>query len=128
MIKLNPRFHAAFALGLALLSALSYAPSALAQDGTPPPPANGFLMQLPIMLALFALMYFVLIRPQRQQQKKHQEFVSSIKRGDEVVLSNGLIGVIEGLTDKVATIEVSDGVEVKVLRSQVQSLAKSVLQ
>lgn len=124
MMNKNPRLHSTLALAVSLF----VAPLALAQDGTPPPPANGFLMQLPIMLALFALMYFVLIRPQRQQQKKHQEFVSSIKRGDEVVLSNGLIGVIEGLTDKVATIEVSDGVEVKVLRSQVQSLAKSVLQ
>lgn len=44
-----------------------------------------------------------------------------------MVLSNGLIGTIEGLTEKVVTVEIADGVEVKVLRSQIQSLAKNVL-
>ena len=103
--------------------------SAMAQEAgdVTPPPASSFLMQLPIMLALFALMYFLLIRPQQKQQKQHQEFLSTIGRGDEVVLSNGLIGTIEGLTEKVITVEIADGVEVKVLRSQVQSLAKNVL-
>lgn len=95
--------------------------------GTPAAP-NSFLMQLPIMLALFALFYFVLIRPQRQQAKKHQEFLSSLSKGDEVVLASGFLGRIVGLTDKVATIELSQGVEVKVIRSQIQSLSKALLQ
>ncbi|MEO5668311.1 MAG: preprotein translocase subunit YajC, partial [Bdellovibrionota bacterium] len=80
---------------------------------------NSFLMQLPIMLALFGLFYFVLIRPQRQQQKKHLEFISSIGKGDEVILASGFIGRIVGLTDKVASIEIAQGVEVKVLRTQI---------
>ena len=111
----------------ALLVSSFFSVSAIAQDAADKPPANGFLMQLPVMLALFALMYFVLIRPQRQQQKKHQEFLSTVSRGDEVVLTNGIIGTIVGLTDRVASIEVSDGVEMKVVRTQIQSLAKSIL-
>ena len=92
------------------------------------PAGNSFLMQLPVMIALFALFYFVLIRPQRQQQKKHQEFVAGLSKGDEVVLASGFIGRVAGLTDKVASIEIAPGVEVKVLRSQVQGLAKPLTQ
>jgi preprotein translocase subunit YajC len=102
--------------------------------GAPAGSANGassgqsILMQLPVMIALFALFYFVLIRPQRQQQKKHQEFIAGLKRDDEVVLASGFIGRIAGLTDKVASVEIAPGVEVKVLRSQIQGLAKPLLQ
>ncbi len=111
-----------------ILSVATVSVSSLAQsDAGAPPPPNGFLMQLPVMLALFALMYFVLIRPQRQQQKKIQEFQSTVSKGDEVILGNGLIGTIVGLNERVASIEVSDGVEVKVIRSQIQSLAKNIL-
>lgn len=110
-----------------IFSVATVSVSSLAQGETAAPPANGFLMQLPVMLALFALMYFVLIRPQRQQQKKLQEFQSTVSKGDEVLLGNGLIGTIVGLNDKVASIEVSEGVEVKVVRSQIQSLAKNIL-
>jgi len=95
--------------------------------GTPPPP-NSFLMQLPMLLAVFFLFYFILIRPQRQQAKKHQEFIAGLSKGDEVVLASGFIGRIVGLTDKVASIEIAQGVEVKVIRAQIQGLAKPLLQ
>ncbi len=113
-----------------ILVSFTFSLNAFAQASTPSgstPPANGFLMQLPVMLALFALMYFVLIRPQRKQQQQLQQLQASISRGDEVILSNGLFGTIVGLNDKVASIEISDGVEVKVIRSQILSLAKNIL-
>jgi preprotein translocase subunit YajC len=108
---------------LALNSSLTWAQGAPTQ-----PPEGGLLLQLPFILGMFALFYFVLIRPQRQQAKKHAEFVSQLGRGDEVVLSSGFIGKIVGLTDRVASVEISDGVEVKVLRTQIQSHAKALLE
>lgn len=93
---------------------------AQANDAAPASPTQALLVNLPFLLALFALFYFALIRPQRQQQKQHQEFVTTLTRGDEVVTAAGLIGKITGLTDKVATLEVSPGTEIKVLRSQIQ--------
>jgi preprotein translocase subunit YajC len=99
---------------------------AWAQGAPAGPPENSFLLQLPVFIALFALFYFVLIRPQRQQAKKHNEFLASLNRGDEVIL-NGLIGRIVGLTEKIASVEIADGVEVKALRSQIQANAKNVL-
>jgi len=85
-------------------------------------PIEGLLVNLPFLLALFALFYFALIRPQKQQQKQHQDFVSKLDKGQEVVTASGIIGTITGLTDKVATLEVNPGSEIKVLRTQVQYL------
>lgn len=106
-----------------LITATTALPSALwAQQAaaTPASPTEALLVNLPFLLALFALFYFALIRPQRQQQKQHLEFVSSLGKGDEVVTSSGMIGKITGLTDKVATLEVAPGTEIKILRAQIQ--------
>lgn len=96
---------------------------ALAQTAAAPAagPMEGLLVNLPFLLALFALFYFALIRPQKQQQKQHAEFVSTLGKGDEIVTSSGLIGKITGLTEKVATLEIAPGTEIKILRSQIQT-------
>jgi preprotein translocase subunit YajC len=99
---------------------------AFAQDAAPatkPDPIMGTLVQLPVFLGLFALFYFGMIRPQRQQAKKHVEFISTLSKGDEVVLSSGFIGKIVGLTERIASVELSPGVEVKVLKTQIQGKA-----
>jgi preprotein translocase subunit YajC len=106
-------------LSLALFASLP----AIAQDAAPAvatSPMEGLLVNLPFLLAIFALFYFALIRPQKQQQKQHLEFVSSLGKGDEIVTSSGIIGKITGLTDKVATLEIAPGTEIKVLRAQIQ--------
>jgi preprotein translocase subunit YajC len=104
--------------------------SAFAQDAAPaakPDPIMGTLVQLPVFAALFALFYFGMIRPQRQQAKKHVEFLTGLTKGDEVVLASGLLGKVVGLTERVASVEVSPGVEVKVLKTQIQSKATDAL-
>ena len=83
-------------------------------------PMEGLLVNLPFLLALFALFYFALIRPQKQQQKQQVEFAAALGKGDEIVTASGIIGKITGLTDKVATLEVAPGTEIKVLRAQIQ--------
>lgn len=116
-----------FPQALALVSTV-----ALAQDAAPagaaPDPVKGLLLNLPVFLALFALFYFGLIRPQRAQQKKQMEFLQTLNRGDEVVTASGIIGTIRGLTDRVVTLEVSQGTEMKVLRSQIQAHLKDSIQ
>jgi len=110
-----------------LTTSLFAGTQAWAQAAAPNAPEGGFLMQLPIFLALFALFYFVMIRPQRQQAKKHNEYLASLSRGDDIILANGFLGRIVGLTDKIVSVEIADGVEVKALRTQVQGSAKSIL-
>lgn len=85
--------------------------------------AGGGGLDFIIMMAfLFGLMYFLLIRPQKKQQRKHQELLASIKKGDRVVTTGGLLGTVRGLTNTVVTIEISDGVLVRVRKEHVAGL------
>ncbi len=90
--------------------------------------STGFLLQLPIFAAIFGLLYFTMIRPQKNQQKKHGEFLAKLERGEEVVTASGIIGKIVGMSDRVITLEISQGTEVKMLRSQVSGYLKDSVQ
>ena len=74
------------------------------------------------MVLLFALMYFMLIRPQKKQRETHQKLIESLKKGDRVVTSGGMLGTIAGITENTVIVEVSDGVKVKVQKSHVAGL------
>ncbi len=89
-----------------------------------PPPqgsqqgGNPLVAFLPLII-IFAIFYFLLIRPQQKRQREHQDFLANLKKGDEVATNGGLIGRIAGLTEDVVTLEVADKVRVKVLRNQI---------
>ncbi len=77
---------------------------------------NALGMFVPMIL-IFGIFYFLLIRPQQQRIKKHQEMVAAVRRGDTVVTSGGVIGkVAKVLDDREALVEIADGVKVKVLK------------
>ncbi len=78
---------------------------------------------LPI-IALIAIFYFFIIRPQSKRAKQHGDFLSALKRGDEVVTNGGIFGRVEGITDSFVTLEVADDVKIRVLKSQVLTSAK----
>ena len=71
---------------------------------------------IPLIL-MFAIFYFLLIRPQQKKAKQHKEMIASVRKGDRVISSGGLHGVVTGLTDDVVTIEITPKVRVKVSRS-----------
>lgn len=75
---------------------------------------------------IFVVFYFLIIRPQGRRQKEHQSFLTALKRGDEVVTNSGILGRIEGLTDQYVTLEVADGVRIKMLRTQVAGSSKAL--
>lgn len=103
------------------LSLLAQAQSTAQTVATGTPKQPGALeMMLPFVF-VFAIFYFMVIRPQVKRQKTHQKFISELKRGDEVITTSGILGTIEGLTDRFVTLEVADGVSIRVLRSQVAS-------
>jgi preprotein translocase subunit YajC len=81
----------------------------------------GMFMPFVIMLAV---MYFIMIRPQQKKMKEHQGMISALKDGDEVITSAGIIGTIQGMSDKVVTLEVAKNVHMKVLKSQVNTVVK----
>jgi preprotein translocase subunit YajC len=77
------------------------------------------LMQMLPLVAMFVVLYFVMIRPQMKRQKEHKAMIEAIAKGDEVVTSGGLLGKISKLGDSVLTLEVAAGVELQVQRSSV---------
>lgn len=79
-------------------------------------------MLLP-MVAIFAVMYFIIIRPQAKQQKAHQTFLSQLKKGDEVVTQSGLFGRIFHVGDAEVTLEVAPNVKLRVLKNAVSAPA-----
>lgn len=84
-------------------------------------------MQFVPMLAIVVVFYFFMIRPQAKRHKEQQNFLQNLKVGDQVVTQAGLLGKITGLNDQVANLEISNGVTVKLLRSQI-SMLQSALQ
>ncbi len=81
-----------------------------------------------MLFAMFAVMYFLLIRPQQKKQKDHREMLNNLKKGDRIITSGGLYGRITGLTDATLTLEIADKVRVKVSRGHVAGLAQAAAQ
>ena len=79
---------------------------------------NGLMSLLPFVL-IFAVFYFLMIRPQKKKMEEERNLLAKLNKGDEVYTKSGVLGVIQGLTEKVITLEVSDGVKVKVLRGHI---------
>jgi preprotein translocase subunit YajC len=84
---------------------------------------GGFGAFIPLIL-MFAIFYFLLIRPQQKKAKDHKAMIASVKKGDTVVSSGGLHGVITGLKDDVVTMEIAPKIRVKVSRGSIAGLAK----
>jgi preprotein translocase subunit YajC len=83
---------------------------------------SGFAQFIPLIL-IFVIFYFFLIRPQQKKVKEHKNMVRSLKRGDEVITSGGLLGRIEKVyEDDKIDLSISDGITVKVVKSTIQSL------
>ncbi|MFA5514904.1 MAG: preprotein translocase subunit YajC [Desulfuromonadales bacterium] len=72
-----------------------------------------------MLVIMFAIFYFLLIRPQQKRAKQHRELIDSLKIGDQVVTAGGLHGKIAALQDSIVLIEIATGVKVKVNRSSV---------
>ncbi len=110
--------------GLTFLITIIISASAFAQNSGAAKPS--FLMQMVPILAFVLIFFFLVIRPNAKKQKVQQEFLTQLKRGDEVLTSSGIFGTIEGLTEKFVTLEVAQGVRIRVLRSSVAMSSKEV--
>ena len=86
---------------------------------------SGFAQFIPLIL-IFVIFYFFLIRPQQKKVKEHKNMVLSLKRGDEVITSGGIVGKIEKVhdDDKIDLV-ISDNVTVEVVKSTIQSLLRN---
>jgi preprotein translocase subunit YajC len=87
----------------------------------------GFLGFLPIIL-MFALLYFLMIRPQMKRAKEAKAMIEALQKGDEVVTAGGVVGRISKLGDQYLTLEIAPNTEIVVQRAAVQvSLPKGTI-
>ena len=78
---------------------------------------------IPLIL-IFLIFYFLLIRPQQKKQKEHKILLDSIKRGDEILSSGGILGKVIKVDNDKLTVEISKGVNVTIIRSTVADVIK----
>ncbi len=89
--------------------------------------SSSLMSMLPLLL-MFAVLYFIMIRPQMKRQKEHKAMLEALAKGDEVSTAGGLVGRIAKLGDTYVGLEVAEGVEIQVQRSAVvQVLPKGTL-
>ncbi len=101
------------------------AQTAIAQTVAGAAPGGGpqdMLLQLAPVIAMIALAYFLLFRPQQQQRKRHQEQIAGVKRGDTVVLSSGVIGKVSRVDDAEVQLDIAPNVSVKVVKSMIATV------
>ncbi len=87
------------------------------------PAAQGGGYEMFIMIAIFfAIMYFMIIRPQQKRSKDHRKLLSSLSKGDEVVTSGGMLGKILKVGDNSIKVEIAEGVAIKVQKNSISSV------
>jgi preprotein translocase subunit YajC len=82
--------------------------------------AGGGYEQILMMVAMFAVLYFVMVRPQMKRAKEHKSLVEALSKGDEVVTQGGMAGRITKVGDSFVSIEIADKVEVQVQKPAIQ--------
>ncbi|HEY7744013.1 MAG TPA: preprotein translocase subunit YajC [Burkholderiales bacterium] len=84
------------------------------------PAAGGGFESLILIVLMFAVLYFLMIRPQMKRAKEHKTMIEALQKGDEVVAGGGLLGRISKISDTYVTVEVADNVEIQMQRGAVQ--------
>lgn len=81
---------------------------------------TNFLTTIAPLIFIFAIMYFLLIRPQQQRMKQHKQMVENVRRGDTVVTAGGIVGKVTKVgqpEDPEITVEIADNVQIRVVKS-----------
>jgi preprotein translocase subunit YajC len=91
----------------------------IAQQGQAAPGGSALGSMLIPMILVFGVMYFLVMRPQMKKQKETQKMLSELKKGDDVVTTGGIIGRISGIKDEEVTLQIQEGVRVRILRSAI---------
>ena len=105
---------------ITLFISTAFAQEAVAQQNEGAP---GWMSLVPFAL-MFLVFYFLILKPQAKKAKESQEFVSSLKKGDEVLTAGGIFGTIVGVTEKFVDLKIAENTRIKILKSHVSSSVK----
>jgi preprotein translocase subunit YajC len=85
-------------------------------------PAGGGIEMILMMAVFFAIMYFMIIRPQQKRAKEHKQMLDGLSKGDEVVTGGGVLGKVAGITENFVELTIADNVVIKVQKQAVTSI------
>jgi preprotein translocase subunit YajC len=71
------------------------------------------------MILIFAVFYFMMIRPQQRKEKERQEMLKNVKTGDRIMFGAGLLGLVSNVKDKTLTVKIADNVKIEIARGSV---------
>ncbi len=97
-----------------------FSPLAWAQAAATPAQPSMLEQFFPFLIILL-IFFFLVIRPAQRRQKNQQSFLTTLKRGDSVLTTGGIMGTIEGLTDQFVILQVADGVKMRILKAHIAS-------
>ena len=103
-----------------------FIPQILAQTGQQAANAPNPLLSLAPFAIIFVIFYFLMIRPQKRKLEEEQAMLGRLTKGDEVYTKSGLLGTVVGMTEKVITLEVMEGIKLKVLRTQIGGMSQKI--
>lgn len=89
-------------------------------------PQNALMNQLVLMGMIFAIFYFLLIRPQQTKEKEHQKMLSQLAKNDSVITSSGIHGTIVNVKDKTLILRIDDNVKIEVEKSCIAYVKKGM--
>lgn len=95
--------------------------NAYAEGAAAAPQGGGFMEFLPLV-ALLAVFYFLILRPQQKRAKEHKALVEALQKGDEVVTIGGIMGKVTKVSEDSAAIEIADNVIVQVQKAAIQNV------
>jgi len=93
-----------------------------APGGAAGQPAGSGFSGIFMMVIIFAIFYFILIRPQQKKVKEHKKMVDELKKGDKIVTQGGIYGMVEGAGVNTLTVKIAEGTKVKIARSSVATV------
>ncbi|WP_448577894.1 preprotein translocase subunit YajC [Thermaurantiacus sp.] len=99
-----------------------HSPAFAQAAGGGPAGTTAILIQVAPLILLFAIFWFLIIRPQQKRLKDHRDMVAAVKRGDDVVTGGGLIGKVTKVTDTDVEVELAPNVRVKAVKSTLSSV------
>lgn len=86
--------------------------------------AATFMQQFGPIIIIFAIFYFLIIRPQQKREKERRDMLSSLKEGDDVITVGGIYGKILNIKDDIITLDVGDKIKIKVTRTAIGNVLK----
>ncbi len=98
---------------------------AMGQAGGAGGQAGGLAGFLPIII-LFAIFYFLLIRPQQKKAKDHKDMITNLKKGNRIITSGGIYGTILNLDETTIGLEIAEKVKIKITRGNVAALVSDI--